>query len=174
MLSENDIKEELSYAYVHAVASHAGFSCERVFKDRDSIDVTIRAKGMLADDSAIASPALDLQLKATCEPRIEEEKIVFDLKMKNYNELRQATLTPRLLVVMALPASKERWVSFEPEQLISRRCCYWHSLIEEPDSDNLTRRRIKISQSQVFSPEQLRDLLIKVSRYEEIQNDQYL
>lgn len=76
MLSENDIKEELSHAYVHAVAAHAGFSFERITKDRDSIDATICAKGYLAADSNFASPKLDLQLKASSKLR-EEENLIF-------------------------------------------------------------------------------------------------
>ena len=170
MLSENDIKEELNYAYVHAVAAHAGFSCDRPTKDRDSVDVTIRAKGKLDESSVLKSPSLDLQLKASCEPELEDGALLFDLKMKNYEELRQNALVPRLLVVMALPAEKEEWLSFTPEQLIARRCCYWHSLIEEPEVTNKTSRRVKISTEQVFSPEQLHSLLIKASRYEEIKN----
>ncbi|MFU8804621.1 MAG: DUF4365 domain-containing protein [Bradymonadaceae bacterium] len=91
MLSENDIKEELSYAYVHAVAAKASFACERVFKDRDSVDVTIRAKGKLDEASKIFSPALDLQLKATSVGEFREEHLVYDLPMKNYDELKPGT-----------------------------------------------------------------------------------
>lgn len=174
MLSENDIKEELSYSYVHAVASHAGFSCERIEKDRDSVDLTIRAKGMLEEDSILASPRLDLQLKATCVPQVEDEQIDFDLKMKNYDELRQPTGVPRLLVLLALPEAREDWLSFDRKELISRRCCYWHSLVEEPDVDNEHQCRIKIDRRQVFSPRQLRQLLTRASRGEEIQNGSIL
>lgn len=174
MLSENDIKEELSYAYVHAVASYAGFSCEPIRKDRDSVDANVRAKGWLDESSKFASPALDLQLKATCEPTVVNGRIVFDLKMKNYDELRQRTQTPRLLVVLALPDARQEWLRFEPEQLIARRCCYWHSLIDEPDVENQSTRRIKIDQRQVFSPQALRRLLVKASRFEDIPNGVFL
>lgn len=172
MLSDNDIKEELSYAYVHAVAAHAGFSCERISKDRDSIDVMICAKGRLAEDSLVMSPKLDLQLKATASREIDDEnRLVIDLKMKNYDELRQISQTPRVLVVMALPEEKEKWLAIEPEKLITRRCCYWHTLVGAPAVDNLASRRVKVSTAQVFSPENLRTLLNKASRFEEINND---
>ena len=45
-LSENDQKEALSYAYLHALAAECGYSCQRGPQpDKDSVDATIRAKG---------------------------------------------------------------------------------------------------------------------------------
>ena len=65
MLWPNDIKEELSLAYVHAVATRAGFSVEWIKKDRDSIDLKIMARGRLDDNATLYSPELSVQLKAT-------------------------------------------------------------------------------------------------------------
>src|SRR3990167_8400445 len=65
MLSVNDIKEQLSYAYIHAVASRAGFAYEKTTIDRDSIDTSIKAKGMLCPESVFTSPSIDVQAKAT-------------------------------------------------------------------------------------------------------------
>lgn len=79
MLSENDIKEELSYAYVHAVAARASFACERISKDRDSIDVTIRAQGRLHEESIFLSPSIDLQLKATSVGEFRDNHLIHDL-----------------------------------------------------------------------------------------------
>lgn len=103
MLSENDIKEELSYAYVHAVAARASFACERISKDRDSIDVTIRAKGRLHEESIFLSPSIDLQLKATSIGEFQDDHLIHDLPIKNYDDLRQHSAAPRLLIVLALP-----------------------------------------------------------------------
>ena len=171
MLSLNDIKEELSYAYVHAVASKEGFACERISKDRDSVDVTIRAKGRLSNESKLMSPTLDLQLKATAEPEIVDDRIVFDLNMKNYDELRVRAPSPRLLVVLALPAEQEEWLSVDAEQLVSRRCCYWYSLRGAEEIDNESTTRIKIPASQVFSPNRLREFMVAASLPEEIHNE---
>jgi hypothetical protein len=64
-LTENDVKEEPSYAYVHAVASRAGYACETVRKDRDSIDLHICARGRLHPESTRLSPHLGVQIKAS-------------------------------------------------------------------------------------------------------------
>lgn len=91
--------------------------------------------------------------------------------MKNYEELRQRSQTPRLLIVLVLPKEREEWLVFSPEELIARRCCYWHSLADAPEVPNQSSRQVRISKKQVFSPEQLRTLLIRASRFEEITND---
>jgi len=52
ILTENNIKSELSYAYLHVVAARAG--CSAVVTDRHSddagIDAVIRAKERFAPD----------------------------------------------------------------------------------------------------------------------------
>lgn len=63
MLTLNQVKEQLSYAFVHAVASRAGFICgHQPGPDMDSIDVNISALGRLSTESLLCSPNLDLQL----------------------------------------------------------------------------------------------------------------
>ena len=84
MLSDNDIKEELSYAYVHAVAANAGFACDRPTKDRDSIDCKISAHGFIAPDSKLFSPCLGIQLKATAVDNPHGSYFSFNLEIKNY------------------------------------------------------------------------------------------
>jgi len=68
MLTEQNIEAELSYAYLHAVASHAGFSCEYRNRHLDGagVDATITEDNRkLASDSVLTSFSVDIQLKAT-------------------------------------------------------------------------------------------------------------
>ena len=58
LLTENDIKENLSRTYVTALATMAGFTTAVPRNDRDSVDLIISAGGR-------AHPKLSLQLKAT-------------------------------------------------------------------------------------------------------------
>lgn len=172
MLSENDIKEELSYAYVHAVAARASFACERISKDRDSVDVTIRAKGKLVAESKLFSPTLDLQLKATSRASYHDEHLVFDLPVKNYNELRERYPSPRLLIVLVLPEDQQEWVSYTGKELVTRRCAYWFSLSGMLDVGNSNTRRVMIPKRQLFSPEKLHELMVVASLEQEIRNDE--
>ena len=66
MLTGEQIKAELSYAYLHAVASRAGFECGHGPRnDMDSVDALVQARGQLTADSTLFSPRLEFQLKAT-------------------------------------------------------------------------------------------------------------
>src|SRR5688572_25231002 len=68
VLTEANIEAELSYAYLHAVASRAGFSCEwrNRHVDGAGVDATVTEDGrMLAPDSRLTYIPVDIQLKAT-------------------------------------------------------------------------------------------------------------
>jgi hypothetical protein len=171
MLSENDVKEELSYAYVHAIASRAEFSCESIAKDRDSIDLHICARGRLHPESSLISPQLAVQLKATALDPLPDGAFDFRLKRKNYDDLRQRSMVPRILVVFVMPADPAAWVNLSEEALLLRRCAYWCSLRGAPDSENERYQMVSISRRNAFTGEALRALMVKASRQEEITHE---
>src|SRR5437660_10837623 len=75
MLTEQNIEAELSYAYLHAVATRGGFSCSYTHRHLDDagVDAQIHEDGrFLATDSIHSSFALHVQLKATRVPPIEQ------------------------------------------------------------------------------------------------------
>ena len=117
-----DQKEGLSLAYVKALAARAGFSTAVPEPDRDSVDVRIMAGGP-------RRPALDLQLKATADLAEAQDGFRrFRLRIKNYDDLRVETQTPRLLVVLDLPQDEAQWMTVTTEELVLRRRAYWLSL----------------------------------------------
>jgi hypothetical protein len=173
-LQENDIKEELSYAYVHAVASRCGFAVERPKRDNDSVDIQISGKGQLTPESKILSPSLHLQLKATSPPAKRKSKPAngnntdglypFELSIKNYNDLRGNRQTPRLLVVLFLPSNVDRWLSHTEEGLVTRRCAYWCSLRDLPDVENENSKTVYVPKANILNCETLRSLMIRISK----------
>ena len=168
MLTPNDIKEELSIAYVRAVASRAGFSVEEIHKDRDSVDLKICARGRLVDDATRTSPELAVQLKATVLDPVPPTELSFALKKKNYDDLIQKSLVPRILVVFVLPEDETQWLRCDEESLVLRRSGYWTSLRGRPATANETSETIKVPRSQTFDPVSLRLLLERVAREKEI------
>ena len=58
MLSEDDIREQLSIAYLHAVAARAGYAWEPTKVDRDGIDGRVCARGFIAANASIRSPVI--------------------------------------------------------------------------------------------------------------------
>ena len=102
MLTTNLIESELSIAYVLAIAAHSGFATEVKRIDMDSVDITVEAKGALTPKSILHSPKIDIQLKASYSCDLSDpNEIPFDLKLKNYDELRGNYMVPRILVVLS-------------------------------------------------------------------------
>jgi len=168
MLTENDIKEELSYAYVHAVASRAGFGCERPPKDRGSVDVMIRAEGGMPEDAVLQHVVIQAQLKARSQIDDTNGEFSFPLPINNYNDLRARSMAARLLVVFVMPDDPEKWLTVDRETLIARRCAYWCNLKGEPEVENETSRTVRIRTANRFTPAGLRALMTKLSRQEEL------
>ena len=170
LLSENDIKEELSYAYLHAVAAKVGYSCDRPHKDRDSIDVKVMARCGEGEGIEFTSPELSFQLKATVNCEISDGKFAFDLPIKNYRDLKKNHPFPRLLLILVLPVNSEEWLAVSGDNLIAKKCCYWCNIKPLPDVGNESKRRIDIMTSNLLTPESLKLLMEKAAKREEIEH----
>lgn len=154
LLTGPDQKEGLSLAYVKALAARAGFSTAVPEPDRDSVDVRIMAGGP-------RRPALDLQLKATVDLAEPQDGFrPFRLRIKNYNDLRVETQTPRLLVVLDLPHDEAQWMTVTGEELILRRRAYWMSL-QQGHEEVVSRETItvRIPEGNVFDVATLQTLM---------------
>ena len=154
LLTVPDQKERLSLVYVRALAARTGFVTSVPELDRNSVDLRIQAGGP-------RQPALDLQLKATAvldEP--QAGFVPFRLTIKNYDDLRDETQTPRLLVVFELPRDELRWMTVTAEELVLRRRAYWLSLqqgyAEDAEQQTVT---VRIPEHNVFDVEALRELM---------------
>ncbi len=123
-MTENEQKQQLSVAYVHAVAARAGYACQVMNVDDDGIDVQIAARGVIHHRAVLRSPRLDIQLKATAHPSLKQDHLAFPLPLKNYNDLRDEVLVPRLLVVLLLPEDEQQWIEQTEDRMISRSCAY--------------------------------------------------
>jgi Domain of unknown function (DUF4365) len=162
----NEQKQQLSVAYVHAVAARAGYTCQVQTVDLDSVDVKIGAVGYVHDQAVFRSPEIAVQLKATSTLRMGKNYLTFPLKRKNYDELRALNLIPRLVVVLVLPKDPQEWIETNEECMISRRCAYWASLLGMPETSNTRSVSVHLPRSQRFDVEQLQRLMQRVSRQE--------
>ncbi len=167
-MTDNEQKQQLSIAYVHAVAARAGFACERPKVDDDSVDLQIGASGAVHDEAVIRSPRIELQLKSTAQDHLSNGHLAFPLPIKNYDDLRGETLVPRLLVVFQLPEDSSRWLEQTEEQMISRRCAFWLSLRGEPETKNTKTVTVRLPRENIFTVEALRSLMTRVARKESL------
>ena len=153
LLSEEDTESELSVAYVHALAAEAGYVCGPPSgPDRDSIDLQVSAGGPMR-------PRLDMQLKASRCLAISETEIKFRLRIKNYDDLRVPTQTPRILVVLHLPHERSDWLYVSSKSLVIRNSAYWISLLEKPETTNTSSVTISIPLANRLDVEKLKELM---------------
>ena len=150
-------KEMLSIAYVRAVAAQAGYAVSPGHcPDRDSVDLTVHAGGTM-------HPSIDLQLKATTMlSHPQNGHFPFPLRIKNYDDLRDRTLVPRLLVVLRLPEDERDWLEVTPERLALRRCAYWMTLRGLGETTNAETITVYIPETNIFDTHQLSRLIEEV------------
>ncbi|MGL4553112.1 MAG: DUF4365 domain-containing protein [Gemmataceae bacterium] len=173
MLSIQNIEAELSYAYLHAVATRAGFNCSSAPRHLDDVcvDAELNEDGrLLAADSVNASFTVQIQLKATrVEPVERDGRYSFSLPVRQYNRLREPRLIGhRLLVVLFLPPDHDDWLRHSEDALVARRCAYWVSLRGAPASTNEATVTVYLPRSQFLSVGALTAVMTRYSRGEVI------
>lgn len=168
MLGDNLIKEQISYAYLHLISSKCGFTCQPDNVDVDSVDATIKCPGKVSDESLLLSPSLEVQLKATSNARFDDDNLIFDCPLKNYDKLRVETHIPRILVVLALNSDEDKWVYNDIEKLTVEHCCFWISLVGMDEVSNQTSVRIRIPKTNILNPLQLRRILERISKLDRV------
>ena len=153
--------EQLSLAYIRTVAAKAGFQVTRPELDIDSVD------GVLMADFG-RRPRVDFQAKSTTRDVLGDDALHFPLPVKNYNDLRVDTRTPRILIVLLMPDDDARWVAQSEEELCLRHCAYWLSLEDRPATANTSSVTVQIPTTNIFSVDQLITLMGKVDRGESL------
>jgi hypothetical protein len=171
-LTHNDIESELSYAYLHAVATHARASCTSAPRtmDANGIDAILTAWGPFDRGGPLEEVDLKIQLKATSvPPMIQNGHFSYWVKdTDRYNDLRKETLhIHRLLVVLFLPEHIDDWLAIDDDQLLLKKCAYWVSLRGAPDPAK-TGKTIYIPQRQRFDTINLRHIFAALSRNEKL------
>ncbi|WP_397602084.1 DUF4365 domain-containing protein [Silvanigrella sp.] len=176
-INPKDIESELSYAYLHAVASAAGFTCSLPTRLEDNlgIDVTLRTGSKLDPESKLYDFSVDIQLKATMKQlKTQQDKIEYSFRgIKQYDKLRSKNnANPKIVILLMLPENKEEWLSISSKQLILKNAAYWVSLYGALESENATRQTIYFPTSNLLTVTSLNDLMIKISKEEKINYEQ--
>ncbi|MDD2222850.1 MAG: DUF4365 domain-containing protein [Pseudomonas sp.] len=169
-LSPQNIESELSYAYLHAVAAHAGVGCKVGSRHDDNagIDAELTGWGPFLNGGYLQEVNLHVQLKATVKPPTAGKNGFLGYGfsgIQQYNDLRTDTVaTPRILVVLFLPTEQGKWLEHSQDALSLRNCAYWVSLRGAPPSDNQNTQTIYFPPAQFFEPNGLKNLMSRLSR----------
>lgn len=174
MLSQQNIESDLSYAYLHMIAARGGFSCAYAHRHLDDagVDAVLHEDGRrLAPDSVLMSFEVHVQLKATYQTPAEQDGCFsYSLTVPRYDKLRKPNVnSPRILVVLYLPADAGEWLRHSEDCLVAKRCAYWVSLRNAPDSANPKHQTVYVPRRQILSVESLTELMTRFSRREEIE-----
>lgn len=171
-LSFANIESELSYAYLHAVAARAGAACTVTNRHEDNVAIDARLIGWgQFPGGTLTEVEINVQLKATIATPVDNGNTYsFPLDgISAYNHLRATTkATPRLLVVLFLPPDRLDWLLHNEEQLVMKRCAYWVSLFDAPDTENKTGVTVYIPKNQIFNSDGLLEIMARVSRFEHL------
>jgi Domain of unknown function (DUF4365) len=160
----NQRKEQFSRAYVHAVASVAGYALYEPYVDDDSIDCGIAARG---DAGTFFSPRVELQLKSSSRDIVKKGRIVYPLGIKNYNDLRvENVLAPRLLVVVIVPKEIDYWLAQTEEEMCFKHCGYWRSLCGMGEAKSTRTINVSLPRDRQFTVDALRGIMERIGRGE--------
>lgn len=167
MLIRAHRQEALSRAYIHAVAGRCGLLCST--RDYDyGIDTTLHSIDRGPDERYYETGFnLDIQAKSTTLAAETPTAIGYDLEVRAYDHLRDANAgTPRILVLLVVPADEPAWVEQTEDHLLLRKCAYWLSLRGMGPTTNTRTLRVSIPRGQVFSAEALSNLMGRIRKGE--------
>lgn len=167
VIGDSDVEAELSYAFLHAVASQSQAVCEVATRLSDSrgIDAKLTSWGPFSAGAKIEVD-LKVQLKATiASPTDLGTHLSYSLKkVAQYDDLRAegAYAVPRILVVLFLPRDKQSWLDVTEDSLALRRSAYWVSLVGAA-AVTTASATIHIPKANLLTPGALRELFINLS-----------
>jgi hypothetical protein len=168
VLTRNHRQEIMSRAYVQAIAGCCGLMSS--LRDFDyGIDVTlhdIRRRGHRHMESGFK---LDIQAKSTTTRNLTATDVVYDLQVKNYDDLRDPQVgCPRILVLLVLPEDEPQWMEQTEDQLLLRHAAYWLSLKGQGPTGNRKTVRVLLPRANLFSVQALESLMGKLRRGESL------
>lgn len=163
ILPETELKQQLSLAYVQAVATAAACAIEEARVDYDGVDVTVKQEQPA--HAVYEYPRLQIQLKCTSqESLIRPDHLSWQLEESKYNHLRsEKVMNPRILVIMACPADFTTWVGQDHDRLTVSHAAYWTSLRGAkafPESQK--RISVQAPRTQPFDVEQLLGIMTRI------------
>lgn len=161
----NNQKAEFSIAFIHALASVAGYTfIGSPHIDDDSVDLVLGASRR--EGTARRAPRLDIQAKCHAEDDSTHlgSALAYRLSEKNYDDLRDDSVhVPRILVVLCVPQDFTLWLHETPSETAMRRVAYWLSLRAFPDMPPTTtadpKTTVHVLRSQRFTVDALKSIM---------------
>ena len=163
-LTREHRQEDLSIAYISAVAAKAGYNCGPPGGHDYGIDVEIRTVETNGNRRIATGFILDIQAKASHNFELSDDGrwVIYDLNVNTYNMLVEKRHTPSILILYCMPPNEDEWVSIYEEYTTLKRCGYWVSLEGMESSTNSSSKRIKIPREQMFDELALKSIMSSI------------
>jgi hypothetical protein len=171
-MPETQRSENFSFAYIRAIAAHAGLDVFRAENDL-GIDISFvtttayqtlslkRGKRLLVDPHAMP---LHFQVKSTKNWIFVDDMVRCRLEAKAYDDAVYARGALPLLM-MCLPATFDEWLGQDEMCLQLRNCCYyWKPSASDTMTRNDSSKTILIPRAQKFTPQALTELYMARQR----------
>lgn len=156
------LQEEFSIAWLHAIASAAGYAYELTRVDFDGIDATIKQRSNGANIPNQEALAVQLKCTYSCTPR--NGNLRYPLKSESYNRLSGKRVNPRILVVLHVPRKSSDWLKHGKNQIVLRNCAYWTTLQDESQTNNKTSVTVPIPTTQQLTVGELTKLMNQLAK----------
>jgi hypothetical protein len=155
----NKQEEQFSIAFIRVLAAVAGVYVQEPRDDIESEDLILAAK-------RAGSPRLAVQAKCSADVGIAGEDFPFELKVRDYNNLRSTnTCLPRILIVVEVPGGEPQteWLDHKQDECCMRRTAYWMSIRGYRDLTNRTSVTIRIPTRQRLTVGTIIDMMEKIA-----------
>lgn len=160
------IKEDLSVCYLKTIAAVNGIALENITHDEDSVDVIIK-KVIQMSSSRRFNSQISVQLKSTSSKsqyNIKENEIIYEFKVKNYNDLCIAATMPSMLALLILSEKEEEWINWATNELMINGKMYWLSLQSNKLTENKDSISIKIPKENILNNVTIEQLIEKAAK----------
>ena len=163
-------QEDLSVAYISAVAAKAGYDCGRPGSHDVGEDLEIITVEKRGDIIFKPGPNLYVQAKSSQNFELSEdgEYIKYDLEVSAYNKLviEEGRFYPIILILYCMPADENEWLNICEENTTLKYCGYWTCLMGRTESTNSRTVRVYIPRQNIFTASALTSIMEKIRRME--------
>lgn len=157
------IQEEFSKAWLYVMASSAGCTVEYPVRDINSVDAKIASD--ISGKMWTSGCSIEVQLKCTKNKlRVKDkDNLSYDLKIKNYDELRANSACPRILILLTVPEKRSDWVVAGLAQTTIKEAALWVSIAGMPPTKNKKTIAIDVPKKNVVTPAVVKKLIKQVA-----------
>ena len=160
------MKENLSKAYIHMIASAAGLDLGDWNQDYDGFDITLSSG--VDYSPALYGPKLDIQLKCTGqESVVKADHISWSLETRTIDYLsRPNRSTPAAFCVLVSGAEYWEWLELDAAGLLAKSHMYWLRGQDLPAvKEGQSKQTVHLPKSNLLTPASILDLMEEASRW---------